>query len=130
MKLAKLWNVFLEAAEKSGRARVRRQLLALEDRLLADAGFSRELLELGVEAWPWRAPQDVDRPSRPLAGRAQEEREIATAAEALRRYSDAELTELGIARSDIDRVVREGRAGIDDRRNDRRNDRRDDRRAA
>ena len=116
MRLEKLWNLFLRSAERSGRARARRELLHLDDRLLADAGFSRELLELGVDAWPWRVQAGADRLTSPLVGGEVAERELAIAAEALRRYSDAELTDLGIGRGDIDRAVREGRPGIDDRR--------------
>ena len=41
-----------------GRARARQVLLGLNDRLLEDAGFSRRLLEEGVDSWPWRL--DVD----------------------------------------------------------------------
>ena len=37
----------------AGRRRARRALLAKSDHLLADMGFSRELLEQGVKAWPW-----------------------------------------------------------------------------
>ena len=36
------------------RVRAREVLLKSSDRLLKDAGFSRELLESGVQAWPWR----------------------------------------------------------------------------
>lgn len=39
-----------------GRARAREVLLGNSDRMLEDAGLSRELLESGVKAWPWRAP--------------------------------------------------------------------------
>lgn len=37
-----------------GRSRAREVLLRYNDRILIDAGFSRQLLEEGVEAWPWR----------------------------------------------------------------------------
>ena len=40
-------------ASLRARRRARRVLLAKSDRLLADLGFSRELLEEGVKAWPW-----------------------------------------------------------------------------
>jgi uncharacterized protein YjiS (DUF1127 family) len=40
------------------RSRLRQELLRWDARLLADAGFSRELLEDGVRAWPWRTPID------------------------------------------------------------------------
>ena len=46
-----LENSFVNA----GRANARRYLLRQSDRVLADGGFSRELLERGNAAWPWRA---------------------------------------------------------------------------
>ncbi len=49
---------------RMGHARARSHLLAQSDRTLADAGFSRELLKQGVDAWPWRHD---DAPSEPLA---------------------------------------------------------------
>lgn len=36
------------------RERTRQHLLALNERALADLGFERELLEQGVDAYPWR----------------------------------------------------------------------------
>ena len=36
------------------RVRTLEVLLNSSDRLLEDAGFSRDLLEQGVDAWPWR----------------------------------------------------------------------------
>ena len=41
------------------RSRVREHLLRFDDRLLEDAGFSRDLLNAGVEQWPWRADDDA-----------------------------------------------------------------------
>jgi uncharacterized protein YjiS (DUF1127 family) len=38
----------------AGRARACNSLLTLNDRLLEDIGISRELLQQGVSAWPWR----------------------------------------------------------------------------
>lgn len=46
----KILNTF----ELIGRNRVRHELLMMSDRNLKDIGFSRELLEKGVSAWPWR----------------------------------------------------------------------------
>ncbi len=117
MRFEKLWKGFLAAAERSGRARARRELLHMDDRLLADAGFSRVLLELGIEAWPWRARTDDGVVPTEVLVRTPAEREVEleVAADALRRYNDHELADLGIARGDIDRVVREGRPGIDRR---------------
>lgn len=35
-------------------ASVRRELLTRDDCFMANNGFSRQLLEQGVSAWPWR----------------------------------------------------------------------------
>ena len=40
------------------RSRLRQELLRLDARLLEDAGYSRELLEDGVRAWPWLMPAE------------------------------------------------------------------------
>ena len=42
-----------------GRDLARQGLLRMSDRALADMGFSRERLEAGVRAWPWRAEDDT-----------------------------------------------------------------------
>ena len=49
-----------DSAEKAGRERARRAFLQMNDRLLADAGISRELLNRGVKAWPWRAEANAE----------------------------------------------------------------------
>lgn len=92
----------------TGRARARTELLRLNDRRLLDAGFSRELLESGVAAWPWRSDADTadHRAVDPQAVARQAERE-------LRQLSDADLDDLAIARADIPRAVREGRVGFE-----------------
>ena len=41
-----------------GRKRALEILLNSSDRMLEDAGFSRELLEQGVHAWPWKSESD------------------------------------------------------------------------
>ncbi len=45
--------------ERSAYQRTRRHLLRLNDRILEDMGFSRELLERGQKAWPWRMPEET-----------------------------------------------------------------------
>ena len=55
-------------SERLGRERARRYLLGCSDRTLADAGFSRERLERGEHAWPWRLAETV--PASPGAMRA------------------------------------------------------------
>lgn len=91
-----------------GRARARAELLRLDDRVLADAGFSRILLESGTRAWPWRADDEMaaDRRDALEMSQRRAERELA-------RLSNRELDDLAIARADIARAVREGRPGID-----------------
>ena len=55
MSIAKRFVTALERGIlETGRNRARRHLLERGDRFLADAGFSRELLERGNGAWPWR----------------------------------------------------------------------------
>ena len=46
----------IEARERAVQLRIRQHLRGLSDRHLEDMGLSRELLEQGAEAWPWRAP--------------------------------------------------------------------------
>lgn len=45
----------LGAVERSGRARALSILRNMDPRLLSEAGFSPELMQLGIKAWPWRA---------------------------------------------------------------------------
>lgn len=96
------------ALVRSGRARARTELLRLSERTLQDAGFSRALLESGVDAWPWRIADD-----RVMLAEHTAARRARAAEQELQRFSDAELDDLAIARADIPRAVREGRAGID-----------------
>ncbi len=50
-KIAEAYNRYMNHV---ARTRVREALLQSSDRMLEDAGFSRELIEQGVQAWPWR----------------------------------------------------------------------------
>jgi len=93
---------------RNGRARARTELLRMNDRTLQDAGFSRALLEAGVDAWPWRTTDDHAMLAAQTAARQARAAELE-----LQRLSDAELDDLAIARADIPRAVREGRAGIE-----------------
>ena len=101
--------------ERAGRARLRRELLKHDERTLEDMGFSRELLEAGVGSWPWRLEAEASigyignyKPYRKPVGYRQAVKE-------LQAYSDAELAELGLRRTDIEYAVRYGRPGIDER---------------
>ncbi len=100
------------------RSRLRKQLLQRSDRLLADIGVSRELLEAGVRAFPWKAPVDTTE----TLGRLNLEPELteadyAAAVAELEGYADEELWDLGLTRGSIAEAVRHGRPGFpEDRR--------------
>lgn len=88
------------------RAKAREMLLRRTDRALEDAGFSRQLLESGVNAWPWQssavalAPLDFKQAGNVLAMHK------------LQSCTDSELHDLGISRGSIPHAVMFGRAGI------------------
>jgi uncharacterized protein YjiS (DUF1127 family) len=92
------------------RSRLRNDLLRLDPRLLVDAGYSPELLEEGVRAWPWRLPAE------PAAGlsfaRPLTETDYRAAIAELESYSDAELQDLGLSRGAVPEAVRNGRPGF------------------
>ena len=92
-----------------GQERVRQQLLRLDDRLLEDAGFSRELLEGGIKTWPWRAMQEDGAPRLPDQLQMISEAEVQQAVAELRALDDRELNDLGLGRDDIEYAVRYGR---------------------
>jgi uncharacterized protein YjiS (DUF1127 family) len=92
------------------RSRLRKDLLRLDPRLLADAGFSRALLEAGVRAWPWRTPAEPA--AAPLFARPLSEAEYRAAVAELESYSDADLQDLGLSRGAIPEAVRHGRPGF------------------
>jgi len=58
-----LFNKMARAFERSltniGRSRAREHLLRQSDHVLADAGFSRERLEIGNAAWPWTTSDEA-----------------------------------------------------------------------
>ena len=54
--LRSILDDLIEARERSVQLRIRQHLRGLSDRHLEDMGLSRELLEQGPKAWPWRAP--------------------------------------------------------------------------
>ena len=95
------------------RSRLRHNLLQLDTRLLADAGFARELVEAGVRAWPWRTPAE---PATGLGslrfGRRPTEVDYRAAIAELESYSDTDLLDLGLSRGAIPEAVRNGRPGF------------------
>ncbi len=86
------------------------QLLAMDDRLLEDAGFSRYLLEQGIKAWPWRTEEYYSNNGTPVLHSTSE---LKAAASTLRGFSDKDLRDLGIGRGEIGYVVQHGRPGFD-----------------
>jgi uncharacterized protein YjiS (DUF1127 family) len=106
---------------KAGRSRLRSRLLRLSDRQLNDMGFSRDLLENGLESWPWR-PLDAEvllfdkkmQINDVHQSINQQEKEIRKAIDELNNYSDRELSDLGITRNSIEFVVRNGRPRLDE----------------
>ncbi|MFK7893308.1 MAG: hypothetical protein AB8B63_21010 [Granulosicoccus sp.] len=114
--LSKIGSAFQEHYLKVGRARARDVLLRQSDRVLIDAGFSRELLEKGVSAWPWQL--EVAQAIVQTSVRSTEQTEakvdsLSRAIEELSAYTDKELADIGVARSSIADAVRFGRPGID-----------------
>ena len=84
-------------------------LLNSSDRMLEDGGFSRELLQKGVSAWPWLAA-DGDQNMQAIKFDSATTRK---AIHELQTYSDNELHDLGITRGTIKETVQHGRIGID-----------------
>lgn len=100
------------------RARDREILLKTSDRMLNDAGFSRELLESGVKAWPWHNPGSELAPLqfRQLGNVSADIDPHADAVHELKNISDKELSDLGISRGSIRQSVMNGRDGIENNR--------------
>ncbi len=85
--------------ESTAKARVNSTLLTMGQEWVEDKGYSYAALRVGVSAWPWRqSPEEVA-----------SEREIKRVIGELKSYTDRELRELSIARSDIETAVRHGR---------------------
>lgn len=112
----KISSKFQQHYLRVGRARAREVLLRQSDRMLADAGFSRELLEKGVSAWPWQLEVTqafVQTSVRSTAPVEADTSSLSTAIEELSAYTDKELADIGVARAGIPDAVRFGRPGID-----------------
>ena len=99
---------FEKSQNRIARERAREVLLRMSDRALADAGFSRELVESGVKAWPWRAEEPAQ-----LTPLKFDTVNAHKAIDELAAYSDKDLQDLGISRSGIPEAVKLGRVGIE-----------------
>lgn len=93
---------------RKGREEARNVLLTRSDRDLEDLGFSRYSLESGIDAWPWRAPEEEDLTDL-------ESVRLAAIAE-LKALNDKDLHDLGISRGRIAESVELGREGIEQER--------------
>lgn len=92
-----------------GRDIAREYLLRSDDRMLADNGFSRELLTQGVDAWPWRTMDEQEHVLRASIDQATKRQ----AMKDLNSMTDAELHDLGITRGNIEDSVKSGRPGVE-----------------
>lgn len=127
--LTNLKESFVNAAMRSSKSRLRLQLLDMSDRQLEDFGFSRESLQAGISAWPWRLDGVADAVAAGTSLHAEgltvapivtqvapakvSRKSIRKAVNELSSYSDRELAELGVSRQSIKEVVRYGRPAIE-----------------
>ena len=56
--LQRVMKTLIDARERKARVDISQHLGGLSDRHLEDMGFSRELINQGPKAWPWRAPDE------------------------------------------------------------------------
>lgn len=105
--LTKMIEAMQFAAEMRAREIVRREFMHMSDRQLEDIGISRERLEWGSGAWPWRHEGENAEPN--LASTLSQ----AEAIRELNEYSDRELTDLGLARAGIADAVKHGKPDQD-----------------
>jgi len=109
MSLKRLYRGYQKRMLRAGREQARTVLLSRPDRILSDLGFSRHLLESGVDAWPWQAPQETLLASHFDSLLSSDKQAI----KALQALSDNELQDLGISRGVIHESVTQGRIGIE-----------------
>ena len=87
-----------KALEATARARVQSTLLSMGPEWVEKYGCSYDSLRAGVNEWPWRQTSEKEI----------EAQQVKRAVKELNSYSDVELNELGIARSNIEFAVRHG----------------------
>ena len=107
----KLSTRYTEYMIHQGRNQARRVLLSQGNAVLEDLGISRDLLESGLSAWPWKVAVDQPAPMAitPKSSRREQNRAIRV----LRAFSDKELRDIGVSRDSIIDAVRNGRPGMD-----------------
>lgn len=84
-------------------------LRAMSEHQLINSGFSPALVKQGISAWPW----SEDLPMEKLANIERLIAEENRCVKELKRYSDLELSDLGLSRGSIRQSVRYGRPGVD-----------------
>ena len=90
-------------------AGVRRELLTRSDRFLAAGGFSRDLLEQGVTAWPWQTTDvDTEANSTSLTDCVDKQ-----ALDELDAYSVPQPADPALSRVNVKHAVRCARSGLD-----------------
>lgn len=105
----KLANGYERYMTYRGREIARDHLLRCDDRMLADNNFSRELLNQGVDAWPWRTIEEQEHHLRAAIDHASRRQAI----QDLSSMSDSDLDDLGITRGKIEEAVKHGRFGME-----------------
>ena len=58
-KYRRFKNFMLDAFEQTGRAKVLVELRRMSPRFLIETGYSPELLQQGLSAWPWRLTDET-----------------------------------------------------------------------
>lgn len=107
--LKRFYRGYQKRMLSAGREQARTQLLSRPDRILSDLGFSRYLLESGVDAWPWAASTETSPEIVLDKLLASDEQAISE----LQTLTDMELKDLGITRGVISESVKQGRSGIE-----------------
>lgn len=100
---------YAEYMTRQGRYQARGVLLSQGNAVLEDLGISRELLESGVSAWPWKLV--VDQPVPVVTTQQFSWGERRRAIRELRALSNKELQDIGISRDSIVDAVKNGRPG-------------------
>jgi uncharacterized protein YjiS (DUF1127 family) len=101
-------KLIVDSFIKLERTRLHSQLIRLNDKTLEETGFSRDLLEQGVSAWPWRLDGEL-KIARVYSLINQHEKEVQHAIKELNDFSDRGLADLGLTRGNIEFAVRYGR---------------------
>jgi len=107
----KLGTRYTQYMIRQGRNQARHVLLSQSDNVLEDLGISRDLLEAGVNAWPWSSA--VEQPVPLAIASPNSWLEQRRAIRELRALSDRELQDIGINRGSIVDRVKNGRPGLD-----------------